>query len=329
MNPSVLRLGPIDDLKVSVGRQPLPTVLSLLADALGAAVQGVPPEWRSAARAACPSDTARALGPACESHGLWLPDCMSPLPLDTNTVPAQLDRMAATTPEQLAAEVTERFPEGVPPAWRRVLERPSPFIHGYVAATASIWAAFAPVWRRSRHLLELEAERIGVATVTGTLDSALATLGPRVRRTREGLSLPGRGTGRDALELPDRRLLLVPLVSGTTASVLALGGRGPSWIGYPLPGLRELASGAATTNRRALDPLEAVLGGMRARVMRLAHRGLTMGEVSSLLCCAPGATTHHCKLLEAAGLVRRKRQGQQVRLLLTRRGERLLGVLAS
>ncbi|MDJ0460329.1 hypothetical protein [Streptomyces sp. H27-C3] len=312
-----------------MGRQPLPTVLSLLADALGAAVQGVPPGWRSAARAACPSTTVQALGPAYESHGLWLPDCLSPLPLDTDAVPAQLDRLAAVGAEQLAGEVAERFPAGVPHAWQRVLDRPEPFVHGYVEATAGIWAAFAPVWRRSRHLLELEAERIGIATVTGTLDSALAGLGPRVHRTREGLSLPGRRKDRESLELPDRRLLLVPLVSGTTACVLGLGRRGPSWIGYPVPGLRELASGAATANRRARDPLEAVLGVVRARVMRLAHRGLTMGEVSSLLCCAPGATTHHCKLLEAAGLVRRKRQGQQVRLLLTRRGERLLGVLAS
>ncbi|MEU1853394.1 hypothetical protein ABZ499_30055 [Streptomyces sp. NPDC019990] len=311
-----------------MGRQPLPTVLSLLADALGAAGQGVPTGWRSAARAACPSEAAQALEPACEGRGLWLPDCMSPLPLDTNTVPAQLDRMAAAAPERLAAEVTERFPNGVPPAWRRVLDRPAPFIRGYAEATASIWAAFAPLWRRSRHLLELEAERIGVATVTGTLDSALATLGPRVRRTREGLSLPGRGTDGDVLDLPDRRLLLVPLVSGTRGCVIGLGRQGPGWIGYPVPGLRELASGA-TTDRRSPDPLEAVLGGMRARVMRLAHRGLTMGEVSALLRCAPGATTHHCKLLEAAGLVRRQRQGQRVRLLLTRRGERLLGVLTS
>ncbi len=171
-------------------------------------------------------------------------------------------------------------------------------------------------------------ERIGIAAVTETMDTALTGLGPRVHRTREGLRLPGRRV--DTLELPGRRLLLVPLVSGTTAAVLGLGGKGPSWIGYPVPGLRELTDGAATTNHhRVLDPLEAVLGDMRARVMRHAHRGLTMGEVSALLQCAPGAATHHCKQLEAAGLVRRKRQGQQVRLLLTRRGERLLGALAS
>jgi DNA-binding transcriptional ArsR family regulator len=324
-----LRLGPTEELKVSVGRQPLPTVLSLLADALGAAVQGVPPGWRAAARAACPSAAAQVLVPVCERKGLWLPDCLSPLPLDTDSVPAQLDRMATVPSDQLAGEVGERFPDGVPPGWQRAIERPALFVHGYVNALAGVWSAFAPVWRQSRHLLELEAERIGIATVTGTLDSALALLGPRVRRTREGLSLPGRGAGHDTRELPHGRLLLVPLVSGTTASVLGLDGRGPSWIGYPVPGLRELASGTAVVKHRAMDPLEAVLGGMRARVMRLAHLGPTMGEISSLLHCAPGATTHHCKLLEAAGLVRRRRQGQQVRLLLTRRGERLLGVLAS
>lgn len=326
MNDSVLRLGPLDDLRVSVGRQPLPTVLSLLADSLGTVVQGVPSAWRSAARRACPAAAVRALKPVCESRRLWLPTCLSPLPLDSDEVPDQLDRMAALAPDRLADDLAERFPSGIPPKWQRVLDRSEPFVRAYVEAMNSVWAAFAPVWRRSRHLLELEAERIGTASVTGTLDAALSCLGPRVTRTSEGLRLPGGRT--KALDVRERRLQLVPLASGTKACVVGTGRTGAPWIGYPVPGLRELMSDATPADTGASGPLEAVLGGMRALVLRHAHRGLTMGEISALLRCAPGAATHHCKQLEAAGLVRRRRQGQQVRLVLTQRGERLLGVLA-
>lgn len=327
MYESVLRLGPLDDLRVSVGRQPLPTVLSLLADALGTVVQGVPSDWRTAARKACPAAAMRVLRPACESGRLWLPTCLSPLPLDSDGVPEQLERMAALAPYRLAGDLAEQFPTGIPPKWQRVLDCSEPFVRAYIEAMTRIWSAFAPVWQRSRHLLELEAERIGIASVTGTLEAALACLGPRVSRTADGLRLPGGRT--QILDVRERRLQLVPLVSGSRACVVGLGRTGSPWIGYPVPGLRKLMSDVTLTDSRTSGPLEAVLGGMRALVLRHAHRGLTMGEISALLRCAPGAATHHCKQLEAAGLVRRKRQGQQVRLVLTQRGERLLGVLTA
>jgi DNA-binding transcriptional ArsR family regulator len=347
MNGSVLRLGPLDELRVSVGSQPLATVVSLLADALGQVAQGVPEPWRAAARRACPPAAARALRPACESGRLWLPDSLSPLPLDSDEVPVQLERIAALAPALLAADLTRRFPSRMPAVWQRVLDRPGPFVRGYVEAAGRIWASFAPMWRRARHLLELEAERVGIASVTGTLEAVLTRLGPRIGYTAEGLVLPGVLPGAPpgaapggprpvdgARPLdgarPEQRLLMVPLLSGTGACAIGLEGGGPAWIGYPVPGLRELTTpGRPADSRGAAAPLEAVLGAVRARVLRHAHQRPTMGEISALLCCAPGAVTHHCKQLEAAGLVRRRRQGQQVRLLLTRRGESLLGVLTS
>ncbi|MFD7118980.1 hypothetical protein ACFWAA_18355 [Streptomyces sp. NPDC059922] len=323
---SVLWLGRVDDLRVSVGYQPLPTLMSLVTDALGVAGQGVPSAVRSAVRAACPADAAQVLRPACGGGSLWLPDCLSPLPLDRSGVRAQLDRMEALAPERLAGDLAAGFPEGVPVGWRRVADRPGPFVRAYVQVMLSVWTVFAPVWRRSRELLDLEAERIGIASVTGTLAGVFGDLSPRVGYAPGLLRLPDRSPGE--CELRERRLLLVPLVSGSSASVVGLGREECAWIGYPLPGLRELCAGRGRAERVRTDPLEAVLGRMRARLLRQAHRGPTMGEVSALLGCAPGAVTHHCKQLEAAGLIRRRRQGQQVRVRLTRRGQRLLGALA-
>ncbi|MCH6163097.1 ArsR family transcriptional regulator [Streptomyces marispadix] len=328
MNGSVLKLGPLDELRVSVGSQPLATVVSLLADALGTVAQGVPEPWRAAARRACPPAAARALRPACESGRLWLPDSLSPQPLDTDEVPVQLERIAALAPARLAADLMRRFPSRMPAVWQRVLDRPGPFVRGYVEAAGRIWASFTPMWRRTRHLLEVEAERVGIASVTGTLEAVLTRLGPRIGYTAEGLLLPG-GHRPLAGGRPEQRLLMVPLLSGADACAVGMEGGGPAWIGYPVPGLRELTTLGKPADGRGAAPLETVLGAVRARVLRHAHHRPTMGEISALLGCAPGAVTHHCKQLEAAGLVRRRRQGQQVRLLLTRRGESLLGVLAS
>ncbi|WP_340561439.1 hypothetical protein [Streptomyces sp. GSL17-111] len=65
----------------------------------------------------------------------------------------------------------------------------------------------------------------------------------------------------------------------------------------------------------------------RAQLLRHARHNPTMGRLSALLVCAPSAVTHHCGLLERAGLVRRERRGQHVRVLLTTRGRHLLAPL--
>jgi DNA-binding MarR family transcriptional regulator len=71
------------------------------------------------------------------------------------------------------------------------------------------------------------------------------------------------------------------------------------------------------------DALELLLGPVRARVLTAVTGPLTMGELATLTRLTPSAITYHCERLDAAGLVRRERQGREVRVTLTPRAERL------
>jgi DNA-binding MarR family transcriptional regulator len=71
------------------------------------------------------------------------------------------------------------------------------------------------------------------------------------------------------------------------------------------------------------NALELLLGPVRAQVLSAVTKPLTMGELALLTRLTPSAITYHCERLGAAGLVRRERQGREVRVTLTPRGERL------
>lgn len=322
---SIAELGGLDHVRVSVSYQPMATVLSLVADTLGARAQGVPPQWRQALRRACPDNAPELLRPAFAPQALGVPDCLSPDPHDTGDVDSQLDRMMQTSPEELYADLVADFPSGVPRRWERVVDDPRAFITAYTRTLASIWTDFEPVWKRGRDLLLREAERIGTAAVTGTLDTALATLSPRVSLADGSLRLPDPCAM--TVSLSGRRITLVPLVSGPSASVLNLDGADCIWIGYPVPGIGRLWGSGLPSPAARRNALEAVLGRVRAQLLRAAARPLTVGEASTLVGCVPSAVTHHCKRLEEAQLITRSRHGKHVIVRRTPTGDRLIDLL--
>ncbi len=322
---SIARLGGLDDVRVSVVRQPTVSVLSLAADVLGATSQGLPPQWRRALRSACPDGAADVLTPAFAPNTLWVPDCISPRPQDPADVDAQLDRIVQTRSEQLYADLVADFPDGVPQRWSRVIDRPARFLNSYVRTLHGIWQAFEPAWKRASDLMERETARVGTAAVTGGLAAVLATLGTRISLVDQSLRLPDPCS--TAVDLADRRVVLLPLVSGVSASVLNLDQRDSIWVGYPVPGLHQLWT-AHTQPHPPRDALATVLGPLRAELLRMADRGLTMGQASALLNCAPSAVTHHCLKLEQAGLTARSRDGKKVSLWRTETGHRLVELLS-
>jgi len=233
-------------VRVSVGFQPAVTLLSLVADGLGAKAQGVPDRWRRAVRQAV-GESAGELRPVFAPHGLWIPDCLCPDPLDDGAIGPQLDRMAQTTAEDLYEEVVANFPGGLSPRWQHVIDDPRGFVAAYIRTLARVWAEFEPVWKQSRDLLHREAERIGAASVTGTLDAALATLNHPISLADESLRLPG--TQNSTVPLHGRPITLIPIVSGSAASIYNVEAESV-WVGYPVPGVGRLwESGVASAPR--------------------------------------------------------------------------------
>jgi DNA-binding transcriptional ArsR family regulator len=72
------------------------------------------------------------------------------------------------------------------------------------------------------------------------------------------------------------------------------------------------------------DSLAALLGVQRSAIVRLlADAPSTCGLLAQSLFLVPGGVTHHLQALEAAGLIRRTRDGRHVLVELTARGRAL------
>jgi DNA-binding transcriptional ArsR family regulator len=88
---------------------------------------------------------------------------------------------------------------------------------------------------------------------------------------------------------------------------------------YPLG---RLAWTAPTAGGRQDDPLAAVLGTTRARVLRALADEHTTSGLARALEISPASASTHAAALREAGLVCSRRQGQSVRHTLTDLGAR-------
>ncbi|MFB7031330.1 MULTISPECIES: hypothetical protein [unclassified Streptomyces] len=330
--PTVL-IGPTEDLRLSVSRLPGTTLFSVIADTFGHASYGMPPKWRRVIRDTAPPAAAATMQALLTSSHPWAPDSLA-LTSGVGTgggtgtatsITDELDRIESDT---LLGEVEHRFGSAVPVPWQHVAERPGEFLDTYRTLTRAVWDAFAPLWHQADALLGREVERIGVASVTGALDTVINDLGAPVRYADGRLHLPhpcpqhATGPGR-------RRFVLVPLVSGFGACTYSAEDPDLIWVGYPLPGLGRLAHRSTEPHPPpAQDRLDLVLGPVRATLLRHARRRPSVSEAASLAHITVSTATYHCDRLARSGLLRRLRHGREIRLCLTDDGAALLDLLA-
>jgi DNA-binding transcriptional ArsR family regulator len=255
--------------------------------------------------------------------GALLPACLTPLGIDGAPVAEQLTRVADLSPDDLQQGVELMSPSDPPPPWRNALRQPQRWLKLYVALLSAAWQAYAPIWQQSTALRNRETERIGAAVVTNGLDVLFAGLSNRVRYQGETLYLSDRHPYR--VELDDRPIVLVPLVSGSAASVFNLDEPDRAWLGYPVPGLGRLGGRPpqATT-----DSLTLLIGPIRAAILRALDRPNSMGGLAEHLAAGPSTATYHCSQLASAGLVLRQRVGREVRIQRTPRGDALVDLLS-
>jgi len=325
MSGSRVRLGNLDRLRVSAMPHPGATLYSLLCDVLGGRPQGVPPKMRARLRAAVPESAARLLSPLFVPGISNVPDGLAPTRLlPDEGVDRQLERIRDLPREAVRDEVVDAFRQegGVPRRWEPVWYSPDRYATAFAQAYEALWGVYEPIWRRSRLRRDKEVERVGVAAVTGTMEVVLSGLNAHWRLSGTDLHYVSGKIGDH--DLGERRLVLVPMVSGANASALALKEPDPVWIGYPVRGLWDQEQPLHGPG----DALSAVVGEVRATILRQCARRPTMGDVATRLTCAPATVTYHCQQLEDAGLLTREKRGRQVRLRLTDRGQALLDLLA-
>ncbi|MFJ8645918.1 hypothetical protein ACIRNI_07320 [Streptomyces sp. NPDC093546] len=333
-NPTV-PVGRLEDMRLSVGRQPGTTLYSVLSNTFGGGAHGMPREWRRLVREAAPPATAATLRTLLTAGHPWAPDSLAlAAAVGTGATASVADELDAIDADTLTGELEQRFGDAVPTAWQRVADRPREFLTGYRTLALAVWDAFTPLWDRAADLLDREAERIGVASVTGVLGTVVNDLGDHVGYADGMLRLPHPGprptTGAEPTTGPvRRRLVLLPLASGYDACTYSAEHPDLIWIGYPLPGLGRLTHPSADRRAPAAeDRLSLVLGPVRAALLRHARLRPSVSEAAQHAHITVSTATYHCDRLARSGLLRRLRHGREVRLRLSEDGAALLDLLA-
>lgn len=317
-----LDLSGLETRPLRVAHSPLPSVLSLIAEALGR-TNGAPDSWRRTVRSALSHRDLLTVLPVFGRDHVLLPDCLTPIPAGGVASPADIvDQIAATDPDVLLAQAAAEYGEEPPPAWSRIEERPEPWLEEWATTIGRVMDALGDVWSTAQPLLDRETERIGVAAMLGASREVLATLHSCGKVEGGELVLDRGGTEPLRWTVEDDGLVLVPMLGGNRALVSWHRGDAMTHLAYPVAGQQRLLDEPDAGD----DALESLLGARRALILRMLDRPRTAGAIAEALGAVPSAATHHVAALEAAGLVARERRGQHVQVHRTARGTALLAL---
>lgn len=123
------------------------------------------------------------------------------------------------------------------------------------------------------------------------------------------------------------RVELVPILGGPASGMISTSVTFDrvTQIAYPLPGLNRLIDGRPI--EPAPEPLDLLLGAVRASLLRTLDQPHTKSQLASVLDGPLSKITYHCDHLEAVGFIRRERSGNRVWVSRTGRGDQLLDVM--
>lgn len=326
MNGRSVHVGQLDRVPLMVSRHPGATLFSLVFHVIRRSRHGVPASLRDLVRNAMPRSGAESLHTVF-TRGSWAPDSLSlTRHLDASGSSAVLDELDALDPEVFMAELHRQHDNTPLPHWRAAAAQPRAFLSAYRNTLRSVWDALAPLWQEAAPYLQREQERVGLATVTNSLEALFGSLGSKVRYADGAFHLP-QACPSHLTTLGQRPIVLVPLASGSLGTYSAERDD-VLWLGYPLPGLAQLVSSTTPTTGADADRLAVLLGHARAGILRHAHRRPSLSDTARHVGISVSTASYHCDQLTHAGLLLRQRQGQQVRLHLTDKGHALMDLLS-
>lgn len=314
-----LHLGDPDSVRVAAARSSAFSVVHWLLDETSRA--------RSSASRPSSTPVARhAIRPAVTALGMpgldRMPDCIMALDPRTSTIREHVERLRDSSGEELTREVRELWGPTPPPPWRYAAEQPRIWMRSLALASMDVWRTSGSRWVRGQDVLDREVARIGVASVTGSLDVLFNSLHPRLR-FRDG-SLEFNIDCGNRIELADRRLILVPMLVRSHQVAVSFNGPDFAYVAYPALGNPGDRGEVGSTK----DSLALVLGPLRAGALKVLARPRTMRDLARLLHCAPSTATYHCDQLERAGLITRERRTQSVWVARTGRADEMIELLA-
>jgi DNA-binding transcriptional ArsR family regulator len=250
------------------------------------------------------------------------PDFVSPPPREPQArLEVELRRVLETCPAQVALELAQAYPDGLPAAARVLVDDPRRGLERLVGQMRAWWdAVLAPKWEDILAVVEAEVAWRGRRLAAEGPSAAFADLDGAVV-WRDGAVEVAQRTTKD-VDLGGRGLLLVPAVFAWP-SVWPMSD--PPWqpaIVYAPRGVAQLwapAEGGA-----ADGPLDDLLGARRAAILRALDRPIATKQLSERLAAGPAGVSAHLAVLRRAGLVVGRREGRHVLYARTRAGEVLL-----
>jgi DNA-binding transcriptional ArsR family regulator len=255
------------------------------------------------------------------ASGGFLPGCATPIPPIRHTnVSEQVDRLMSSDGVELENEIGNAFGDSPPLPWAAAASNSRQWTRSLARASMDAWRTVGPSWQQASLRLRREAERVGAAAVTGTLDTVINTLHPKLSLHHGELRLRVACTFK--APLARRRLAFVPMITSGSRIVADFESDDVIYIAYTMPGYP-----LPEDYRSNDDTLATIVGPMKAKMLHLLRQPQTMGVLARHLQCAASTATYHSQQLESAGLVERERHGQSIWLFRTQRGEEVVELL--
>jgi DNA-binding transcriptional ArsR family regulator len=254
------------------------------------------------------------------------PDFVAPIPADPlPSLEEEIERVRATDPDVVRADVASAWPEGPRPGWDAFIERPREMVDRLCDALHAYWdAVIADDWPQLRAVLEGEMLGRARSLALQGPGAVLEELHPSVRWRPPIIEIYKRKKVHHA-ELEGRPLVLVPLVFAGPVLLANQESERTIGLGYQARGTAALwAPGAAVHDER----LELLLGHGRAAVLRALSRPSTTTELAARLSYAPSTVSAHIDVLARAGLLERHRVQRRVFYGLNDTGTALVTLLA-
>jgi DNA-binding transcriptional ArsR family regulator len=260
-------------------------------------------------------DVAAPLG----GPGFW-PVFIGPPPQVPHAqIGTELDRVRATPPTQVKAEIMRTYPRGRAAA-RPFAEDPAGALAELVGQMQGFWdAALAPWWARMSAVLESEIASRARRLVAAGPQAAFTGLHQSVRWDEDTLVVHPTTKAPAEVDLAGRGLLLIPAIF-TWPKVWPR--TDPPWdpaLVYPAASIADAWAGGGHGD----DGLEALIGRRRAQILRELDRPASTLQLAHRIQASNGGVSDHLKTLRQAGLVTGRREGRQIIYTRTAKGDTL------
>jgi hypothetical protein len=253
--------------------------------------------------------------------GFW-PVFIGPPPQEPHAkIDSELDRVRATPPAHVKAEIMHTYPRGLAAA-RPFVDDPAGTLAALVEQMRAFWdVALAPWWPQISAVLESEIAFRARRLVAAGPHAAFTGLHQTIHWEDDILVVHPTGKTPTEVDLAGRGLLLIPAVF-TWPKVWPR--TDPPWdpaLVYPAAGIADVWA----ADRDDGDALAALIGERRARILRELDRPASTLMLARRMRCSAGGVNAHLHVLRRAALVTTHREGRHVIYTRTAKGDNLSG----